>query len=285
MYEHDNLIYHAATGRSWKSHKYIKKIGNKYIYKEDLEKAKRTLAKKGKSIAKTTNKKVKKALNTVKDTKIKRIGNKVYAGNKKTLKKIEKSGAGGNKYYETKTSKKEIKKAKKEGTLIPSGTLNPVTNNKKQQKKYNKKNEIKTFSKAVKTKDKIENKIYDQFDESTGKPKIISSTEKKINKVKKTTTKKAEAYSKTAKKKVNEVLNKPKEVKKTIKDVKNTAGKIKNATTLTPYKKKQIRKTVNDPDNPGFTEKQLELLKKAQNLSNMDSVGYEKTRRKPKNKK
>ena len=43
MYEHDNLIYHAATGSSWNSHKYIKKIGNKYIYKEDLEKAKKKL--------------------------------------------------------------------------------------------------------------------------------------------------------------------------------------------------------------------------------------------------
>lgn len=43
MYEHDNLIYHSSTGKEWKSHKYIKKIGNKYIYKEDLEKAKKKL--------------------------------------------------------------------------------------------------------------------------------------------------------------------------------------------------------------------------------------------------
>ena len=51
MYEHDNLIYHAATGSSWKSHKYIKKIGNKYIYKEDLENVKKKLKQGGKKVS------------------------------------------------------------------------------------------------------------------------------------------------------------------------------------------------------------------------------------------
>ena len=51
MYEHDNLIYHAATGRSWKSHKYIKKIGNKYIYKDDLENVKKKLKQGGKKVS------------------------------------------------------------------------------------------------------------------------------------------------------------------------------------------------------------------------------------------
>ena len=51
MYEHDNLIYHAATGRSWKSHKYIKKIGNKYIYQEDLENVKKKLKQGGKKLS------------------------------------------------------------------------------------------------------------------------------------------------------------------------------------------------------------------------------------------
>lgn len=51
MYEHDNLIYHSSTGKEWKSHKYIKKIGNKYIYKEDLEKAKKKLKQGGKEVS------------------------------------------------------------------------------------------------------------------------------------------------------------------------------------------------------------------------------------------
>lgn len=61
MYEHDNFIYHSAKGSSWKSHKYITKIGDKYIYavprkhlvtvKEDLEEAKKKLKQGAKKVS------------------------------------------------------------------------------------------------------------------------------------------------------------------------------------------------------------------------------------------
>lgn len=75
MYEHDNYIYHASTGFKWKHHKYIKKIGNKYIYPEDLEKAKKKIAESGatasaKTVASVGSKTLKKAFNSAKKVNI-----------------------------------------------------------------------------------------------------------------------------------------------------------------------------------------------------------------------
>lgn len=95
-----------------KSHKYIAKIGNRYFYSQDEIQAFKQGAQKKASNAFDTARKgaltVKKKVDSV--PRIQKHGSKYYVADKKTQRKIDKSGAGGNQW--TRSPKDDVGKYK-----------------------------------------------------------------------------------------------------------------------------------------------------------------------------
>lgn len=93
-----------------RSHKYIAKIGNRYFYSQDEIRAFKEGAQKKAGNAFDTARKgaltVKKKVDSV--PRIQKHGSKYYVADKKTQRKIEKSGAGGNTYYKKKDGSTEF---------------------------------------------------------------------------------------------------------------------------------------------------------------------------------
>ena len=116
-----------------RSHKYIAKIGNRYFYSQDEIRAFKEGAQKKAGNAFDTARKgvltVKKKVDSV--PRIQKHGSKYYVADKKTQRKIEKSGAGGNDFYKVGSGHYKITKngagkmmAKDAGVIYRAKTTN-----------------------------------------------------------------------------------------------------------------------------------------------------------------
>lgn len=169
MYEHDNYIYHASTGFKWKHHKYIKKIGNKYIYPEDLEKAKKKIAESGatasaKAVSSVGSKTLKKAFNSAKKVNASSgIDRRINKTKKKVDKVLKKTKKELNDFIDP------INKAKKKVDKVLKKTKNSAVEKLKKSGHYrdpNEKKEPKILSQKIegggKTKYIVEGKTVDK---------------------------------------------------------------------------------------------------------------------------
>ena len=155
----DNYLIHSAKGTSWKNHKYIKKVGNKYYYKDEKgELVEGDPSDNGDILTETkesttSSSKSKKSKKSTETDRIKALANKVMAGklgqnqlrkatsskdyikvmntiNSKFKKPSSSGSSSKNKEKEKKTSEKKTseKKTTEKSNNIEKDKTNQITN-------------------------------------------------------------------------------------------------------------------------------------------------------------
>ena len=169
----DNYLIHSAKGTSWKNHKYIKKVGNKYYYKDEKgELVEGDPSDNGDSIetkeSTTSSSKSKKSKKSTETDRIKALANKVMAGKlgqnqlrKATSSKdyIKVMNTINSKFKKPSSSGSSSKSKEKEKKTSEKKTTEKKTSEKKTTEKSNsieKDKTNQTTNQVVETKNKVD---------------------------------------------------------------------------------------------------------------------------------
>ena len=182
----DNYLIHSAKGTSWKNHKYIKKVGNKYYYKDEKgELVEGDPSDNGDILTETkesttSSSKSKKSKKSTETDRIKALANKVMAGklgqnqlrkatsskdyikvmntiNSKFKKPSSSGSSSKNKEKEKKTSEKKTKEKKtsEKKTTEKSNSIEKDKINQTTNQVVETKNKVDTTPKTEETKKEI----------------------------------------------------------------------------------------------------------------------------------
>ena len=182
----DNYLIHSAKGTSWKNHKYIKKVGNKYYYKDEKgELVEGDPSDNGDILTETkelttSSSKSKKSKKSTETDRIKALANKVMAGklgqnqlrkatnskdyikvmntiNSKFKKPSSSGSSSKNKEKEKKTSEKKTKEKKtsEKKTTEKSNSIEKDKTNQTTNQVVETKNKVDTTPKTEETKKEI----------------------------------------------------------------------------------------------------------------------------------
>ena len=182
----DNYLIHSAKGTSWKNHKYIKKVGNKYYYKDEKgELVEGDPSDNGDILTETkelttSSSKSKKSKKSTETDRIKALANKVMAGklgqnqlrkatsskdyikvmntiNSKFKKPSSSGSSSKSKEKEKKTSEKKTteKKTSEKKTTEKSNSIEKDKTNQTTKQVVETKNKVDTTPKTEETKKEI----------------------------------------------------------------------------------------------------------------------------------
>lgn len=161
----DNYFIHSAKGTSWKNHKYIKKVGNKYYYKDEKgELVEGDPSDNGDILTETkesttSSSKSKKSKKSTETDRIKALANKVMAG-KLGQNQLRKATSSKDYIKVMNTINSKFKKPSSSGSSSKSKEKEKKTSEKKtSEKKTTEKNNSTKKDKTNQTNQVVESKI------------------------------------------------------------------------------------------------------------------------------
>ena len=176
----DNYLIHSAKGTSWKNHKYLKKVGNKYYYKDEKgELVEGDPSDNGDILTETkesttSSSKSKKSKKSTETDRIKALANKVMAG-KLGQNQLRKATSGKDYIKVMNTINSKFKKPSSSGSSSKSKEKEKKTSEKKTSEK--KTSEKKTTEKSNNIEKDKTNQITNQVVETKNKVDTTPKTE------------------------------------------------------------------------------------------------------------
>ena len=176
----DNYLIHSAKGTSWKNHKYIKKVGNKYYYKDEKgELVEGDPSDNGDILTETkesttSSSKSKKSKKSTETDRIKALANKVMAG-KLGQNQLRKATSSKDYIKVMNTINSKFKKPSSSGSSSKSKEKKKKTSEKKTSE--NKTSEKKTIEKSNNIEKDKTNQITNQVVEIKNKVDTTPKTE------------------------------------------------------------------------------------------------------------
>lgn len=195
----DNYLIHSAKGTSWKNHKYIKKVGNKYYYKDEKgELVEGNPSDNGDILTETkesttSSSKSKKSKKSTETDRIKALANKVMAGKlgqnqlrKATSSKdyIKVMNTINSKFKKPSSSGSSSKSKEKEKKTSEKKTKEKKTSEKKTTEKSNnieKDKTNQTTNQVVETKIKVDTTPKTEEAKTETKPESTTSTDNTVS--------------------------------------------------------------------------------------------------------
>lgn len=195
----DNYLIHSAKGTSWKNHKYIKKVGNKYYYKDEKgELVEGDPSDNGDILTETkesttSSSKSKKSKKSTETDRIKALANKVMAGKlgqsqlrKATSSKdyIKVMNTINSKFKKPSSSGSSSKSKEKEKKTSEKKTKDKKTSEKKTTEKSNnieKDKTNQTINQVVETKNKVDTTPKTEEAKTETKSESTTSTDNTVS--------------------------------------------------------------------------------------------------------